>query len=64
MQNFQALGAPSSDPQNSPPLRISGNTPAYDNLLLQPNVFKNKKLQLNTFKNKNLQLNTVKNENL
>ena len=27
MQNFRALGAPPSDPQNSPPLRISGYVP-------------------------------------
>ena len=28
MQNFRALGAPPPDPQNSPPLRISGYAPA------------------------------------
>ena len=28
MQNFQALGAPPPDPQNSPALRISGYAPA------------------------------------
>ena len=27
MQNFRALGAPPPDPQNSPPLRISGYAP-------------------------------------
>ena len=30
MQNFRMLGAPPPDPQNSPPLRISGNAPAYN----------------------------------
>ena len=48
MQNFQALGAgdsaaiglrrlgtPSQDPQNSPPLRISGYAPANSYLILQ-----------------------------
>ena len=29
MQNFQALGAEPPDPQNSPPLRISGYEPAF-----------------------------------
>ena len=27
MQNFRALGAPPPDPQDSPPLRISGYAP-------------------------------------
>ena len=30
MQNFRALGAPPPDPQNSPPLRISGYAPVLD----------------------------------
>ena len=29
MQNFRALGALPPDPQNSPPLRISGYPPGY-----------------------------------
>ena len=29
MQNFRALGAPPPDPQDSPPLRISGYAPGY-----------------------------------
>ena len=31
---FQALGAPPPDPQNSPPLRISGYAPDFDTYVL------------------------------
>ena len=34
MQNFRALGAPPPDPQNSPPLRISGYAPVLLHVLL------------------------------
>ena len=32
MQNFRTLGAPPPDPQNSPPLRISGYTPGVSDV--------------------------------
>ena len=38
MQNFQALGAPSPDPQNTLPLRISGYAPALHTVIISSKV--------------------------
>ena len=35
MQNFWALGAPPPDPQNSPPLRISGYAPGVQRQMME-----------------------------
>ena len=34
MQNYQAQGAPPSDPQNSPPLQIPGYAPGQNHVVI------------------------------